>query len=68
MPIAAQVMPLLPASAQSTLGPILQLLQNPQLAGLIGAFAGGGARESEAEGEQESVYDYLVENGFAEEA
>jgi hypothetical protein len=78
-PIAAQLMPALPAAAQSTLGPVLQLLQNPQLAGLLAAFggsglggaaamAGAGARESEPDPDQESVYDYLVGNGFAAES
>src|SRR5207244_4123121 len=51
-PMAAQVMPALPASAQATVAPILQLMQNPQLAALLasvnpqlgallGAFGGG---------------------------
>jgi hypothetical protein len=69
--VAAQVMPALPPSVQGNLGPVLQLLQNPQLAGLLGALGGGGAASlgaSEADGEaQDSVYDFLVENGFAEQ-
>jgi hypothetical protein len=87
-PLAAQVMPALPAPAQATVAPILQLLQNPQFAALLGypqlgallgAFGGGavaGPRgatfgraggESDAEEDQEGVYDFLVGNGFAAE-
>jgi hypothetical protein len=89
-PIAAQVMPALPASAQATIAPILQLMQNPQLAALLtsvnpqlgallgalgggavaappGAMFGRAAGESDAEEDQEGVYDFLVGNGFAAE-
>jgi hypothetical protein len=67
--LAAQVMPALPASLQSNLGPLLQLLQNPQLAGLLGALGGGAKGLGASDGEaQDGVYDFLVENGFAEES
>ncbi len=74
-PAIAGGTPVAAPSVQGGIGQLLQLLQNPQVAGLVAALGGGGAAalagagagDGERQTDEEGIYDFLVESGLATE-